>query len=46
MNDPADGGEISARDGSDEVTYYKRDFWSEEHLKFTRPHFRLKKLLG
>jgi len=25
------------------VKYYKRDFWSEENLKFTRPHFRLEK---
>jgi SAM-dependent methyltransferase len=43
MNDPADGEEISVHDDSDAVKYYKRDFWSEENLKFTRPHFRLKK---
>ena len=29
------------KDGA--VKYYKRDFWSEENLKFTRPHFRLEK---
>ena len=26
-----------------EVRYYKKDFWSKENLKFTRPHFRLRK---
>ena len=25
------------------VEYYKRDFWSHENLKFTKPHFRLEK---
>jgi SAM-dependent methyltransferase len=29
--------------GNGAVKYYKRDFWSEENLKFTRPHFRLQK---
>jgi SAM-dependent methyltransferase len=43
MNDPADGQDVAARDGSGAVKYYKRDFWSEENLKFTRPHFRLEK---
>jgi cyclopropane fatty-acyl-phospholipid synthase-like methyltransferase len=43
MNNSPDGKDISARDGADEVKYYKRDFWSEENLKFTRPHFRLRK---
>ena len=26
-----------------EVKYYKKDFWSKENLKFSRPHFRLRK---
>lgn len=26
-----------------EVRYYKKDFWSKENLKFSRPHFRLRK---
>src|SRR5262245_7199315 len=44
MNDSANGGDISARNVSDgAVKYYKRDFWSEENLKFTQPHFRLRK---
>ena len=45
MNDSADGKKISARDssGGGAVKYYKRDFWSEENLKFTHPHFRLRK---
>jgi SAM-dependent methyltransferase len=25
------------------VKYYKKDFWSKENLKFSRPHFRLEK---
>lgn len=25
------------------VRYYKRDFWSQENLKFVQPHFRLEK---
>jgi cyclopropane fatty-acyl-phospholipid synthase-like methyltransferase len=25
------------------VKYYKRDFWSQENLRFTKPHFRLEK---
>lgn len=24
-------------------TYYKRDFWSSENLKYTQPHFRMEK---
>jgi SAM-dependent methyltransferase len=44
MNNSADDQEITARDGADgAVKYYKRDFWSEENLKFTRPHFRMEK---
>jgi SAM-dependent methyltransferase len=45
MNDSAGGKKISARDGSADgtVKYYKRDFWSKENLKFTHPHFRLRK---
>lgn len=37
-------GEDPAPDpGSSAVRYYKKDFWSQENLKFTRPHFRLEK---
>lgn len=43
MNESADGRDVRPRDGSGAVKYYKRDFWSEENLKFTRPHFRLEK---
>src|ERR1700722_8493645 len=25
------------------VRYYKRDFWSKENLKYTKPHYRLEK---
>jgi len=45
MNDSAwEKDNISTRDGHDDaVKYYKKDFWSEENLKFTRPHFRLQR---
>jgi SAM-dependent methyltransferase len=44
MNDSADNNDSVARDRSDgAVKYYKRDFWGEENLKFTRPHFRMRK---
>jgi SAM-dependent methyltransferase len=36
MNDSAD------ENGA--VKYYKKDFWSEEGLKFTTPHFRMRKV--
>jgi SAM-dependent methyltransferase len=28
------------------IMYYKRDFWSKENLKFTAPHYRLRKCAG
>lgn len=47
MNNSAWEKDISAPDGDDgdkgAVKYYKRDFWSQENLKFTRPHFRLQR---
>ncbi len=36
MNDPA---------GMHTAQYHKRDFWSEENLKFSQPHYRLQKAL-
>lgn len=30
-------------DGSSGVRYHKRDFWGTENLKFTEPHFRMRK---
>jgi SAM-dependent methyltransferase len=46
MNDSVDdkNKDISAANGDKgTVKYYKEDFWREENLKFTRPHFRLEK---
>ena len=40
MNDPGEGK--STAPGTT-VKYYKRDFWSQENLKYSRPHFRLEK---
>ena len=33
-------------DGAGDVKYYKKDFWSTENLKYSRPHFRMKKMAG
>jgi SAM-dependent methyltransferase len=30
-------------DANGSVKYYKRDFWSQENLRFAKPHFRLEK---
>ena len=47
MNNSAWEKDISDSEGDDgrngAVKYYKRDFWSQENLKFTRPHFRLQR---
>ncbi len=42
MNIPA-GGESSASEGSVGNTLHKKDFWNQENLKYSRPHFRLEK---
>jgi SAM-dependent methyltransferase len=42
MNDRA-GGEGSASAGSIGNTLHKKDFWSKENLKYSRPHYRLEK---
>jgi SAM-dependent methyltransferase len=42
MNDPA-GGESLVSGDSTGNTLYKKDFWSKENLKYSRPHYRLEK---
>lgn len=42
MSDLAKGN-VTPADGTGPVQYYKRDFWSQENLKHSRPHFRLEK---
>lgn len=42
MNGPA-GGEGSVSEGNGGGTLYKKGFWSEENLKYSRPHYRLEK---
>jgi SAM-dependent methyltransferase len=37
------GHQDLAADGSRAVKYYDRDFWSQENLRYTKPHFRLEK---
>jgi SAM-dependent methyltransferase len=43
----SDGPEsIAPRAGAEHaVRYYGRDFWSKENLKFSQPHYRMKKAL-
>jgi SAM-dependent methyltransferase len=44
MKDPASGEGFASGEGSSSAgRYYKRDFWSEENLKYAQPHFRLEK---
>ena len=47
MNDHRASGEgiVSEDDAGDTVQYYKKDFWSQENLKFGRPWYRLEKLV-
>ena len=42
MSDPA-GGERLVSEGSIGITLHKKDFWSKENLKYSRPHYRLEK---
>jgi SAM-dependent methyltransferase len=44
MTDSSNGGGASPGGGADgSVQYYKRDFWSQENLKYAKPHYRLEK---
>ena len=42
MNDSANGV-TSTDDAEAKVRYYKKDFWSAENLKYSKPHFRMEK---
>jgi SAM-dependent methyltransferase len=42
MSDRA-GGEGSVSESSIGKTLHKKDFWSQENLKYSRPHYRLEK---
>ena len=44
MSDPVSGKGVTPEGGvADTAQYYKRDFWSEENLKFSQPWYRLEK---
>src|SRR6266851_8927041 len=44
MKDPASGKRVAPEDGTGHTArYYKREFWSEENLKFSQPWYRLEK---
>lgn len=42
MNDPAGGENFVSKDSTGN-TLHKKDFWSKENLKYSRPHYRLEK---
>jgi SAM-dependent methyltransferase len=42
MNDPAGGEGFVSKDSTGN-TLHKKDFWSKENLKYSRPHYRLEK---
>lgn len=42
MNDKGTDS-VAPDNRKDKVRYYKRNFWSEENLKFSQPHYRLEK---
>ena len=44
MNDAANGkGTVPKERTGSTARFYKKDFWSEENLKFSQPHYRLEK---
>lgn len=44
MSDLADDKGSAPEDGAyNTVRYYKKDFWGEENLNYSRPHYRLEK---
>lgn len=44
MKEAASGEGIASGEGSSSTgRYYKKDFWSEENLKYAQPHYRLEK---
>lgn len=46
MTEPVHGdGTVSGRGTAETAQYYKRDFWSQEAHKFSRPWYRLDKLI-
>ena len=42
MSDPA-SDRTTVPEGDAGNALYKKDFWSEENLKYSRPHFRMEK---
>lgn len=37
------GGSVPGKTIGNDVRYYQRDFWSQENLKFSEPHYRMGK---
>lgn len=43
MDDPQGSTHQELADAGHAAKYYDRDFWSQENLRYTKPHFRLEK---
>ena len=43
MNDPA-SSQDTVPEGGVGNALYKKDFWSEENLKYVKPHYRMEKV--
>jgi SAM-dependent methyltransferase len=43
-NETPDRGNAERGRSASSVVYYKRDFWGAENLKYTEPHFRMRKV--
>lgn len=43
MNNSAKGNGVVSTGGAGKVRYLKKDFWSEENLRYSKPHFRMEK---
>lgn len=43
MNDPA-VSQGTAAEGDPGGALYKKEFWSEENLKYVKPHYRMEKV--
>ena len=43
MNNSAEGNGVVSTGGAGKARYLKKDFWSEENLRYSKPHFRMEK---
>lgn len=44
MDNSANGNGVGSTSRAGQVRYLKKDFWSEENLRYAKPHFRMEKV--